>query len=85
MKCRNFRKRVNGFVLSSRFFALRAVVGSSGPETGVQSSRGSVASLPLPASGPEDYSPEGDLVNRATLTNLVSTHATVRFRDAAGD
>jgi hypothetical protein len=41
--------------------------------------------LPLPASGPEDYSPEGDLVNRATLTNLVSTHATVRFRDAAGD
>ena len=42
-------------------------------------------SLPLPASGPEDYSPEGDLVNRAAMTNFVSTHATVYFRDAAGD
>jgi hypothetical protein len=74
---------VNGFVLSSRFFALRAVVGSSGPEVGVQSSSVSVAFWPLPASGPEDYSPKGDLVNRATLTNLVSTNVTVYFRDSA--
>ena len=34
-----------------------------GPEAEVQSSSVSVASLPLPASGPEDYSPEGGLVN----------------------
>jgi len=67
----------------SRFFALRAVVGSSGPEAEVQSSSVSVAAWPLPASGPEDYSPEGDRVNRATLTNLVSTNATVYFRDSA--
>ena len=105
-------------MLSSRFFALRAVVGSSGPEAEVQSSSVSGAVLspnfvtycedflttdvtdatdgkdfsgllfdpcnpcnpwssiaaclvaacravswPLPASGPEDYSPEGGLVN----------------------
>jgi hypothetical protein len=43
----------------------------------------SVAAWPLPASGPEDYSPEGDLVNRATLMNFVSTNVTVYFRDAA--
>ena len=58
-------------MLSSRFFAE------------VQSPSVSVASLPLPASGPEDYSPEGDLVNRATLTNLVSTNATVYFHGSA--
>ena len=29
------------------------------------------------------YSPEGDLVNRATFTNLVSTNVTVYFRDSA--
>jgi len=64
---------VNGFVLSSRCFVLRAVVGSSGPEAGVQSSSVSVASWPLPAI----------LDNQATLTNLVSTKATVYFRDSA--
>ena len=93
-------------MLASRCFALRAVVGSSGPEAlravvgssgpevlgavvgpsepeaGVQSSSVSVASWPLPASGPEDYSPEGALVNRATLMNLVSTNVTVYFRDS---
>ena len=31
----NVNGSVNGFVLSSRFFALRAVVGSSGPEAEV--------------------------------------------------
>ena len=73
-------------MLSSRFFALRAVVGASGPEAGVPSTSVSVTSWPLPASGPEQrshYSPEGDRVNRATLTYLVSTKATVYFRDSA--
>ena len=49
-----------------------------------------VAALPryvLAASGfrpgGTHYSPEGALVNRATLTNFVSTHATVYFHGSA--
>jgi hypothetical protein len=48
-------------------------VGSSGPEAEVQSSSVSVCV----------FAASSDLINRATLTNLVSTNATVYFRDSA--
>jgi hypothetical protein len=54
---------VNGFVLSSRFFALRAVVGSSGPEAGVPSTSVSVGVLAASA----------DRVNRAAMTIQIRT------------
>ena len=57
-------------MLSSRFFALRAVVGSSRPEAEVQSSKVSVASLPLPA-----------IRSTGRRLRISGTYATVYFHD----